>query len=159
MINSAIISSVNYDYTSFEENREAGIVIGGSDAAPLHAFLTKMFELDVQLGLPWQTQSYNASVMAIINDKSSVPVVLPPKKPYQGAYTSKQTKVVGNFFFGCLWIFSLLKLFCLCFLFFCFCLCSIVWVYYNCFCFFFFLLFFYCLLFWLIVVLIVVIVI
>ena len=109
MINSAIISSVNYDYTSFEENREAGIVIGGSDAAPLHAFLTKMFELDVQLGLPWQTQSYNASVMAIINDKSSVPVVLPPKKPYQGAYTSKQTKVVGNFF-GCLWIFFFIKI-------------------------------------------------
>lgn len=84
----SIISSCNYDYTSFMENREAGVLLEGSGAAPLHAFLDQIYELDVARGYRWKTQSYNASDMAVIQDRAHVPVVMPKPRHYSGAYVS-----------------------------------------------------------------------
>jgi len=92
----SIVSSVNYDYTSFMENREAGFLLQGAGAQPIIKFMTKMFELDLSIGYAWSTSSYNASDMAIINDRSAVPVVIPPPKSYSGAYVSKVTRVTDQ---------------------------------------------------------------
>jgi phosphatidylserine/phosphatidylglycerophosphate/cardiolipin synthase-like enzyme len=94
--NLAIISSVNNDYTSFMENREAGIVINGSSLAPIFKFLTKMIDLDIQLAAPWHLQTYNASDLAIIQDPKHIPVVIPPNHPYKGAYVSQTTSIQGT---------------------------------------------------------------
>lgn len=65
----AAVSSVNYSYTSFLENREAGFLIEGPDAKPILDFLTKTFELDFNQGGPWPAGKYSQSDMNIILDK------------------------------------------------------------------------------------------
>jgi len=93
---SSIVSSVNYDYTSFMENREAGLLLQGPAAQPLIKFMTKIFELDLSIGYAWPTSTYNASDMAIINDPSPVPVVMPTPKKYPGAYISSVTRITDQ---------------------------------------------------------------
>jgi phosphatidylserine/phosphatidylglycerophosphate/cardiolipin synthase-like enzyme len=94
---SAIISSVNYDYTSFMSNREAGVIVNGADFQPILKTLTTYFELDLAAGAPWAVNKYNASVMAVINDPTPVPVVIPAPREHKGAYISHMTPVSGTF--------------------------------------------------------------
>jgi phosphatidylserine/phosphatidylglycerophosphate/cardiolipin synthase-like enzyme len=93
----AIVSSVNNDYTSFMENREAGIVINGTAFAPVFQFLTTLLNVDFKLAAPWQLQTYNSSAMQAILDPSPVPVVIPKAHPYKGAYVSQTTTIDGPF--------------------------------------------------------------
>jgi len=81
------VSSVNYSYTSFMENREAGFIIQGSQFREFFNFIDSIFEYDWNAGAPWPlNQTYNASDMAIIQDTSSVNVVIPPPRNYSGSY-------------------------------------------------------------------------
>lgn len=93
----AVVSSVNNDYTSFMENREAGVVINGTAFAPIFKFLTQMINVDFALAAPWKLQSYNASDMQTIRDPTPVPVVIPPTHPYKGAYVSRSTTIRAPF--------------------------------------------------------------
>lgn len=75
------------------ENREAGFLLEGAAAQPLIAFMEKLYNLDISVGLKWPLSKYNASDMAIIRDPSPVPVVIPPPKVYKNAYVSTVTRV------------------------------------------------------------------
>jgi phosphatidylserine/phosphatidylglycerophosphate/cardiolipin synthase-like enzyme len=77
----AAVSSVNFSYTSFMENREAGILIEGSNATPILKFLTSVFDADFKQGGAWPAPTYSDSDMAIINNQAmmSIPVTVPRK--------------------------------------------------------------------------------
>lgn len=90
----AAVSSVNFSYTSFRENREAGLLI--EDNADILAFLESVFDNDFAKAIPWETISYSASDMQIINDAAPIPVVVPPPKVYNGSYVTPLTPVQGN---------------------------------------------------------------
>jgi phosphatidylserine/phosphatidylglycerophosphate/cardiolipin synthase-like enzyme len=59
-----LISSVNWDYTSFMENREAGVTVEGAAAAPILAFWTDTFNYDWSAGASWPVQSYTPAQVA-----------------------------------------------------------------------------------------------
>lgn len=82
----AAISSVNFSYTSFMENREAGVVLSGSSA--ISSYLLKVFNDDWNNAVAWPVQNYNQSDVNIAKDKSNVPVVIPSPKYFSGAYVS-----------------------------------------------------------------------
>jgi phosphatidylserine/phosphatidylglycerophosphate/cardiolipin synthase-like enzyme len=93
----AIVSSVNNDYTSFMENREAGIVINGTSFAPVFQFLSKMLNVDFALAAPWKLQTYDAAAMQTILDPTPVPVAFPKAHPYKHAYVSQTTTIAAPF--------------------------------------------------------------
>ena len=62
----AAVSSVNYSYTSFMENREAGVIIRESS---LVNYLDRIWSFDWSQAKAWPTLSYNTSDMAVIHDK------------------------------------------------------------------------------------------
>jgi hypothetical protein len=87
----AVICSVNWDYTSFMENREAGVIIEGSGAAPVMSFLQSVFDYDFKAGIPWWTQQYSSSDLSVINNKKIDPVVIPPPRHYSDVYVTEYT--------------------------------------------------------------------
>lgn len=91
----AAVSSVNFSETSFMKNREAGVVIEGSAAAEILAFLHATWQADFNQAIDWPVQNYNAAAMAVINDKSHVPVVIPPPVDFPGAYVTSLSPVTG----------------------------------------------------------------
>jgi len=93
----AAVSSVNYDYTSFMENREAGLILSGSGAAPLISFMTSVFTYDYNNGKTWPTNSYNSSDMAIIKNTAPLKVVIPPPRNYSGAYVTSVNTITGTY--------------------------------------------------------------
>jgi len=97
----ASISSVNWDYTSFMENREAGMIVdttnSGSSEAKLMSFVQSVFNYDFNNGGAWPTNTYSSGDMAIIQSKSHIPVVIPPPRHYSGAYVTNTTTIKGTF--------------------------------------------------------------
>jgi len=78
---SSSVSSDNFDYTSYMENREAGIIMQGAGSTPLRSFITQVFNADWAIGVPFKpAQTYSSSNMQIITNKASVPVVIPPRR-------------------------------------------------------------------------------
>jgi phosphatidylserine/phosphatidylglycerophosphate/cardiolipin synthase-like enzyme len=96
--NKTSVSSVNFSWTSFNKNREAGIIMSGSDAAPLISMMHSVFLDDFAAGTPYVVnQTYSASEMATITSKSPYPVVVPPPQHFSGNYvTPKPTVVPGG---------------------------------------------------------------
>jgi len=92
----AAVSSVNFDYTSFMENREAGILMEGPATVALIQSLTSTFELDFNQSLPWPTSSYSSEDMEIIEDKSMLPISMPVKRTIKGAYIAKLKPVTDT---------------------------------------------------------------
>lgn len=97
----ASISSVNWDYTSFMENREAGIIVNttnaGTKGKQLMTLVQNVFNYDFNNGGVWPTNSYSSSDMAIIHSKSHIPVVIPPPRHYNDAYVTKTTTLTTSF--------------------------------------------------------------
>jgi PLD-like domain len=92
----AAVSSVNFSQTSFRKNREAGVVIEGPSAAEILAFLHATWQADFNQAISWPIkQTYSAAAMAVINDKSHVPVVIPPPVAFPGAYVTSLDPVTG----------------------------------------------------------------
>ncbi len=96
------ISSINFSYTSFLKNREAGALITGSGAAPLLRMAADVYSFDFDLGtdlVPNKSQ-WSAANLSTIIDKSAVPVILPPASPSWDQYyvppTPKAVKLVGE---------------------------------------------------------------
>eukprot|EP01103_Thecamoeba_quadrilineata_P009106 TRINITY_DN1881_c0_g1_i1.p1 TRINITY_DN1881_c0_g1~~TRINITY_DN1881_c0_g1_i1.p1 ORF type:complete len:439 (+),score=77.64 TRINITY_DN1881_c0_g1_i1:93-1409(+) len=89
----ASVSSVNFSYTAFMKNREAGVVINGSDSDPLRTFFNTTFNEDFNAGYAFKpTSTYSSELMAIITNTSSIPVVVPPRLDIN-AYITPLTKV------------------------------------------------------------------
>ena len=98
----ASVSSVNWDYTSFMENREAGIIVNttghsGSSASKLMSFLQSVYNYDFSNGGNWPTNTYSSSDMSIIHSKSHINVVIPHSRNYSGAYVTKTTTLSSTF--------------------------------------------------------------
>ena len=82
------VSSVNFSYTSFMENREAGVVLLGACSAAIN-FYSSMFESDWNQGLNYTvTNHYNSSEMNAITDPSPMPVHIPSPPHIPGAYVT-----------------------------------------------------------------------
>lgn len=93
--NKTSVSSVNFSWTSFNKNREAGIIMSGADAAPLINMMHSVFVDDFAAGTPYTVnQTYSSSEMATITSKDSYPVVLPAPQKFPGNYVTPQPKIV-----------------------------------------------------------------
>jgi len=92
----ASVSSVNFDYTSYMENREAGVVISGSEALPFIQQYNNTFWEDWEEGFDLVlTQKYSSSAMSIITNPASVEVVIPPANDL-GTYVTPLVNVSGD---------------------------------------------------------------
>eukprot|EP00042_Codosiga_hollandica_P048502 m.545520 g.545520 ORF g.545520 m.545520 type:complete len:459 (-) comp57673_c0_seq6:273-1649(-) len=89
------ISSVNFTKTSFTQNREAGVVIEGGESSEIVKFTTSVFNLDWSLADSYTVnQTYSAEDMAIILDKTALPIVMPEPFSHKDAYiTPKPTPI------------------------------------------------------------------
>lgn len=82
------VSSVNWSFTSFMMNREAGMVLKEGTEA-LQDLWYSAWEFDFAEGTPFSVnQTYSAADMAVIQSKKPYPVVLPTPKSLPGAYVS-----------------------------------------------------------------------
>ena len=82
------VSSVNFSYTSFMENREAGVVLSGACKAVIN-FYSSVFESDWNQGLNYTVNNhYNSSEMNAITDPSPIPVNVPFPPYIPGAYVT-----------------------------------------------------------------------
>lgn len=46
------VSSVNFDFTSYMENREAGIVLSGASSLPMRQFINTTYNADFAIAVP-----------------------------------------------------------------------------------------------------------
>jgi phosphatidylserine/phosphatidylglycerophosphate/cardiolipin synthase-like enzyme len=91
-------SSVNYSYTSFMENREAGFIIQGNGFSSFFNFFSSIFEFDWNEATAWPIdQTYNSTDMAIIKNTSPVKVVIPPPRNISGSYVPPLVTVTHTF--------------------------------------------------------------
>lgn len=83
----AAVSSVNFSVTSFMRNREAGMVVAGSDENHMIKFLNATFDYDFANGLPYVVnQTYSPSDMEQITATAPYPVNVPTGPQIPGAY-------------------------------------------------------------------------
>ncbi len=84
------ISSVNFSYTSFMKNREAGVVIEDC-TCPLLDMYGQLFQYDWENGDAFQEYAaYSRDDMSIITDKDPMQVNLPSQPHIDGAYVTKK---------------------------------------------------------------------
>eukprot|EP01091_Cochliopodium_minus_P019209 TRINITY_DN800_c0_g1_i2.p1 TRINITY_DN800_c0_g1~~TRINITY_DN800_c0_g1_i2.p1 ORF type:complete len:433 (-),score=134.89 TRINITY_DN800_c0_g1_i2:271-1569(-) len=91
-------SSVNFSYTSFMENREAGFIISGDGNGQAVSFFTELFNYDWNAGAVWPIQqTYNQSDMLIIKNTAPVQVNIPPPRNFSGSYVPPLVTVSTSF--------------------------------------------------------------
>ena len=75
------VSSINFSRTSFLRNREAGLILHGEgiEWSKLSGFFASVFDDDWKTGIPLPNQEtiWSEEDLAIIRDKTPLPVVLP----------------------------------------------------------------------------------
>jgi len=82
------VSSVNFSYTSFMLNREAGLVMEGTCSGAI-SFYQKVFEGDWAKAAPYKpTHTYSSNDMNIITDPRPYPVNIPTPRNIPGAYVT-----------------------------------------------------------------------
>jgi phosphatidylserine/phosphatidylglycerophosphate/cardiolipin synthase-like enzyme len=92
----ASISSVNWSKNSFLNNREAGIVVGGTGASDILNFVKGVFNDDWSAGQKFTpTQTYSASDMAIITSKKTRTIDI-PAGPTDRSYTTPTPKAIAG---------------------------------------------------------------
>ena len=84
----ASLSSINFSHNSFTNDREAGVILDGSGAAPLLKLTTDVFNADVAQGKPFaKVHAYTNGDMVIIKSAAKrVPII--PTPPTKNRYTS-----------------------------------------------------------------------
>lgn len=66
-------------------NREAGVVVEGNGAGTAVQYWTSVFEADLKAGADWPVgQTYNKTVMGVIQDSSKLPVNTSKPSPMCG---------------------------------------------------------------------------
>jgi len=89
------VSSVNFSYTSFMLNREAGVILEGTCSAATN-FYAGVFEGDWANAAQYKpTHSYSNSDMAVITNTGSYSVVIPPPKNIPNAFVPRLMPVSG----------------------------------------------------------------
>ena len=89
------VSSVNFSYTSFMLNREAGVILEGTCSAAT-GFYAGVFEGDWEKAVEYKpTWSYSSKDMAVITNAYSYPVVVPQSRAIPGAYIPPYQPVSG----------------------------------------------------------------
>ena len=89
------VSSVNFSYTSFMLNREAGVILEGTCSAAT-GFYAGVFEGDWEKAVEYKpTWSYSSKDMAVITNAGSYPVVVPQSRAIPGAYIPPYQPVSG----------------------------------------------------------------
>ena len=84
------ISSVNFSWTSFMKNREAGVVIENCSCQLLDLY-SQVFQYDWDNGNKYKIyNTYSPADMSIITNKSPMEVVLPDPKKIPGAYVTNK---------------------------------------------------------------------
>lgn len=82
------ISSVNFSYTSFNENREAGVVMS-EDCKEAVSFVLSVFEYDWNKGSTYSpTNTYSSAEIEYITNSSSLPVRLPTPRHIPDAFVT-----------------------------------------------------------------------
>ena len=82
------VSSVNFSYTSFMKNREAGVVLSSACSTAVQ-FYSSVFESDWNQGLKYKVnQQYNSSALKAITNPSPMPVNIPLPHHISGAYVT-----------------------------------------------------------------------
>lgn len=93
--NTTAVSSVNFSFTSFNLNREAGLIMSGKAAAPLMDMMTATFDADFIQGTPYVVnQTYPYDEWRTITSKEPYPVVMPTPHPFPNAYKTAAPKVI-----------------------------------------------------------------
>ena len=81
------VSSVNWSYTSFLRNREAGVILENCTCSAI-TFYQSVFEYDWDNGMDYViTQTYSPSEMKIITDPAYMPYTIPGKDVEGGFVT------------------------------------------------------------------------
>ena len=89
------ISSVNFSYTSFMLNREAGLILEGTCSGAI-AFYKKVFEGDWAKAVTYKpTNSYSNGDMNTITDTSPYSVNIPTPRNIPSAYVTNFLPVEG----------------------------------------------------------------
>lgn len=89
------VSSVNFSYTSFMLNREAGVVVEGECSAAIN-FYAGVFEGDWEIAAPYKpTLTYSSSDMAVITSTNNYPIVMPVPKAFPNAYVPRLLPISG----------------------------------------------------------------
>jgi len=89
------VSSVNFSYTSFMLNREAGLILEGTCSGAI-AFYKEVFEGDWAKAVPYKpTNSYSNDDINTITDRSHYPVNIPAPRNIPGAYVTNFLPVEG----------------------------------------------------------------
>lgn len=79
------VSSVNWTWNSYMCDREAGLILNGTDATPFIKFATSVFDTDWAAALPYKvSQTYKKTDMDIITNPKIRQVIIPagPDRPY-----------------------------------------------------------------------------
>ena len=83
------VSSVNWSYTSFLKNREAGVILEECTCSAIN-FYQSVFEYDWENGLDFNlNQTYNASEMKIITDPAHMPYTIPNGGVVPGSFVTE----------------------------------------------------------------------
>ena len=90
-----LVSSVNWSYTSFMKNREAGVILDDCSCSAIDLYQS-VFEHDWDLGMEYQfTTDFSAHTKAFITDTAPMNVVMPTPANIPGAYVTTLKKYSG----------------------------------------------------------------
>ena len=89
------VSSVNFSYTSFMLNREAGVILEGTCSAAT-SFYAGVFEGDWEKAVEYKpTGTYSSQDMSMITNTASYPVVVPQSRAIPDAYVPPFEPISG----------------------------------------------------------------
>ena len=82
-----MVSSVNFSYTSFNKNREAGVILEDC-TCDVQDLYQKVFDSDWDTGFAYEPSKYTSSEMEFITNNKEMPIPDPniPVPPVEGAY-------------------------------------------------------------------------
>ena len=87
-----LVSSVNWSYTSFMKNREAGVVLDDCSCAAIDLYQS-VFEHDWEMSIEYQfTTDFTSHTKAFITDTTQMNVVMPSPANIPGAYVTMLKK-------------------------------------------------------------------
>ena len=83
------ISSVNWSYTSFLKNREAGVILEDCTCSAI-TFYQSVFEYDWDNGMEYvMNQTYSPSEMKVITDPAHMPYAMLKNNTIPGAFVTQ----------------------------------------------------------------------